>query len=126
MPGDKARKQARGTSRNAREFLGGTGVDDFLPRGLRGVGEELLYLVPHALGRGTARQQITSSVILGLLALLASPITLTVSLYLLIPLLFTAGMGVWRFIPVVNSAWKGSRVRGAVKKDRDVPGWRRE
>lgn len=123
---DTAREQARGTARNAREVAGSTGVDDLMPAGFRGVISELLYLFPHALGRGTARQQLTSSVVLGLLAVLASPLTLTTSLYLLLPLTLTFGMGLWRLVPAVNSSWKGSRAQKVVGKDRDVPGWRRE
>lgn len=126
MPGDKAREQVSGTVDNARDLAAGTRVDDVLPSGIRGLISELLYLIPHALGRGTPRQQLTSSVILGIMALLASPITLTTSLYLLIPLSITAGAGLLRLIPAANSSWKESRVRKAVKKNRDVPGWRRD
>lgn len=123
---DSARRQARGTARNARDLAASTRADDLLPAGIRGVISELLYLIPHALGRGTARQQVTSSVILGVLALLSSPLTLTVSLWLLLPLSVTLGMGLLRLIPAVNSGWKGSTARSVVRKDRDVPGWRRD
>jgi len=126
MPGDRLRNQAEGTAQNARDFVGSTGADDFLPSGMRSFGQELLYLIPHALGRGTPRQQITSSVILGILAVLATPISFTYSLFLLIPLSLTFIMGVYRFVPAINSTWKGSRARDVVKKDRDVPGWRRD
>lgn len=130
MPLKKAREQMKGTKRNTEQMVSNTGVDDFLPNGIRSLVGEFIHLIPHAAGRGTARQQITSSVILGLLLALTLPFSIPASagvvLLLFGPLFFALGMGIWRLIPAVNSAWMGSRVRKSVKKDRDVPGWRRE
>lgn len=124
--GSSAREQARGTYRNARGFASSTGVDDAIPSGVRGFVSEILMLVPRALGRGTPRQQILSSIILGIIVVFTSPLSGFASLVLLVPLTGTLLWGILRWVPAVNSAWKGSRVQRAVGKDRDIPGWRRD
>ena len=124
--GNSARRQARGTYRNARGFASDTRVDDALPSGVRGFIQELFMLIPRALGRGTPRQQILSSIILGIIVVFTSPFSGFASLVLLVPLAGTLLWGVLRWVPAVNSAWQGSRVQGALEKDRDIPGWRRD
>ena len=126
MPRKKLRKQAKGTYRNARGFARDTRVDDALPAGVRGLLSEIFSLIPNALGRGTPRAQILSSIVLGIFVVFTSPLSGFLSLLLLVPLSGLLLWGMLRWVPAVNSAWKGSRVRGAVKKDRDIPGWRRD
>lgn len=124
--GSSAREQAEGTYRNAQSFRKNTGLDDALPSGVRSFISEIFMLVPRAFGRGTARQQILSSIILMVLVIFTSPLSGFASLILLVPLAGALTWGLLRWIPAVNNVWSGSRAQKTLSKDRDIPGWRRE
>lgn len=135
MPGDRAREavrqkkeavgsQARGTARNTRELVGSFSFDQIFPNAVTGTIQELLNLIPYALGRGTAKQQVFASLTMIILAILATPFTLGYSLILAAPFVITLGIGLWRLVPAVNSGFQ--KLRGKKLRDRDVPLWQRD
>lgn len=131
MPGDRARKagsearrQASGTYRNARDFVGSFAFDRILPNGIAGFITELLNLVPYALGRGSARKQIFASTTLIIIAFLSTPFTFGYSLALAVPFIATLVWGFLRLVPLLNTRFK--QLRNDHLRDRDVPLWTRE
>lgn len=142
MPGDRAREavrstrdsarggrewvgsQARGTVRNGRDLVGSFTLDQVLPSGIAGFIQELLMLIPYALGRGSPKKQVYASITLIILAIVATPFTLGYSLILAgIPAL-TLLIGLWRLVPAANDTYQ--EIRGNRLRDRDVPLWKRD
>lgn len=131
MPSDRARsaaqsveEQARGTARNWRDLLGSFQLDDFLPNAIAGFLQELIDLVPNALGRGSAYRQIAASVALIIIAVVLTPFTLGWSLILAAPFVITLIVGLLRLTPAVNEWYRD--VRGSRLRDGDLPRWRRD
>lgn len=135
MPGERAREvasrtrdgvedQARGTARNARSLWDSFALDEVLPNGVTSLIQELLYLIPHAAGRGTTREQVFSSITLVILAIVATPFTLGYSLILAIPPAIGLLAGLFRLVPWVNGQFQSAR--GQKLRDRDVPLWNRD
>lgn len=142
MPGDRAREvarstretardgrewagsQVRGTYRNGRNLAGSFALDEVLPNGVASFIQELLMLIPYALGRGPARKQVFSSITLIILAVVATPFTLGYSLILAAVPALTLLIGLWRLVPAVNDKYQ--EVRGNRLRDRDVPLWKRD
>lgn len=135
MPGERAKKavrrkkeyvgsQARGTASNTRDLFGSFTFDQILPSGIAGFLQELLMLIPYALGRGSAKKQVYSSITLIIIAIVATPFTLGYSLILAGVPLITLTIGLWRLIPAVNTGF--DRLRGRKLRDRDVPLWKRD
>jgi hypothetical protein len=142
MPGDRARevarstretardgrewasRQARGTVRNGRSLAGSFALDEILPNGIASFIQELLMLIPYALGRGSPKKQVYASITLIILAIVATPFTLGYSLILAgIPAL-TLLIGLWRLVPAANDTYQ--EIRGNRLRDRDVPLWKRD
>lgn len=131
MPGDRARaakrraeNQAKGTYRNTRDLVGSFTFDQVLPASIAGFLGELFALIPKALGRGSAKQQVYSSLTLILIAVVSTPFTLGYSLLLGAPFMLTLLIGLWRLIPAVNTRFRSAR--GNKLRDRDIPLWKRD
>lgn len=131
MPGDRARRaanrvesQARGTASNTRSLVGSFTFDAVLPSSIAGFISELLALIPKSLGRGSAREQVWSSITLILIAIISTPFTLGYSLLLAIPWALTLSIGLLRLVPAANKSFRSGR--GSKLRDRDVPLWRRD
>lgn len=131
MPGKRAQaakqrveSQARGTYRNSRDLVGSFTFDKVLPSSISGFIQELFALVPKALGRGSAKQQVWASTTLVMLAIISTPFTLGYSLIVAAPFVVTLFIGLYRNIPAVNSGFVS--LRGNKLRDRDVPLWKRD
>lgn len=135
MPSDRARdavnnkreaagRQVRGTVSNTRDLVGSFTFDQVLPPSIVGFLATLMGLIPKALGRGTAKQQVYSSITLILIALIATPFTLGYSIVLALPAVLTLLLGLYRMVPAFNNGFQ--RIRGNRLKDRDVPLWKRD
>lgn len=135
MPSDRARRavsrkqeaasrQVRGTISNTRSLVGSFTFDQILPPSIAGFISTMFGLVPKALGRGSAKQQVFASTTLILIAIISTPFTLGYSLAVALPFGLTLLVGLVRMIPAANSSF--SRLRGNNLRDRDVPLWRRD
>jgi len=142
MPGDRAREamrstrerardgreyvegQARGTVRNGRDLASSFTLDQVLPSSIAGFIQELLMLIPYALGRGSPKKQVYASITLIILAIVATPFTLGYSLILAALPGLTLLVGLWRLVPAANEAF--AEARGKRLRDRDVPLWKRD
>jgi len=135
MPSDRARdavnnkreaasRQVRGTVSNTRDLVGSFTFDAILPPSIAGFISTLFGLIPKALGRGTAKQQVFASVTLILIAVISTPFTLGYSLILAAPFALTLLIGLWRLVPAINEGF--GRLRGNKLRDRDVPLWKRD
>jgi len=116
--------QIRRTWDNLAGLVRGFAFDQILPSGIAGLLSELFALIPKALGRGSPRQQVYSSVTLIILAILSSPFTLGASLILAAPPAITLLIGVARSVPAFNNQFRNAR--GRKLRDRDIPLWRRD
>lgn len=121
---EAASRQARGTASNARDLASSFTFDAILPSSIAGFLGELMALVPRALGRGDAKQQVFASITLILIAIISTPFTLGYSLILAAPFGITLLIGLYRLNPALNGAFR--RVRGNKLRDRDVPLWKRD
>lgn len=131
MPGKRARsaaktvdEQARGTGRNVRDLWRRWQLDDLLPSAIAGFIQELISLIPYALGRSSAYRQIAASIALIIIAILLTPFTLGWSLVLAIPWAITLTIGLVRLVPAANDRYR--RLRGGRLRDRDIRRWRRD
>lgn len=85
-------------------------VDDFGPSTALGpsIRGSVLWFwsrILAAFGFGSPGNQLVSSVVLGVVAFLSSTITFGATLVLVALFTFTAGVGLVRFVPVVNAFW---------------------
>lgn len=119
-------EQVLGTYRNYRDLIGSFALQDALPNGIEGIINELLYLVPAAIGRQGAKRQVYASLTLAVLILLSLPFSAGTSIVLMVFPLATLLVGLLRMTPVVNSLASDTLERTGATKDRDVPLWRRE
>lgn len=121
-------RQATGTWRRTRAFLGWLSFDRLMPSGLAATIQEVIVRTVQALGiRGTSRQQqFASAVILGVFAygatLLTGGLLIGVALFLTL-LVFTA---LARNNPWFNKQWKAGTSKLPVKNDYDLKGWSRD
>jgi len=121
---DRLRDQARGTYRNTRELVGGFAFDKVLPPSIADLLQNVITLVPRALGRGSPEQQIYSSLTLIGIAIITAPISLGYSLVVATPFGLTLVIGLYRLNPWVDSQFRS--LRGNKLRDRDIPLWERD
>lgn len=131
MPRDRARKagrtvrrQAKGTYDNGRSLLSRTRLDTVLPNGVRSLISEVLTVGAYTAGRGSAYQQVWSSITWIILAVIASPFTLGYSLLLAVPGAIGLLVGLVRLVPAANNRFQDAR--GDKLRNRDVPLWKRD
>lgn len=114
---------------NAYGYATDFALDDVLPPGIIDTINWLFGLVPRALGlRSTSPEaQINANVVLAVFWFLAGFISLgatwVIILVVHVPLLL---VGIWRWFPGFNDAWRSFRSRVPVREDYDIPGWRSE
>jgi len=120
----EAREQARGTASNTRELVGDFTFDQVLPSGVAGFLQELVMLIPNALGRNGPKKQVYASLTLIILAVVSTPFTLGYSLLLAIGPAVTLSIGLLRLVPAANSRFRDAR--GNKLRDRDIPLWKRD
>ncbi|MFC4553544.1 MULTISPECIES: hypothetical protein [Halorussus] len=121
-------RQTVGTWRRTRGFLGWITLDRLMPSGLAGAIQEVIDLLPKALGlRGTPRtKQFSAAVILGVLAYFATFLTggLLIGAAVVLTLMVVVALG--RNIPFVNRTWQDTTAKLPVKNDYDIIGWERD
>lgn len=114
--------------KNLWAFLDWVTLDRVIPEGIAGQIQYLIELVPKSFGlRGTDRNtQISSSVILITLAVLASALTFGLTAAAVV--LFGFGLlgGLLRMFPAGNRTWKDARSRLPIRDDYDIPKWERD
>lgn len=120
--GQFAGRQAAGTWRNFRGFLGWLSIDRALPPAIASTINWTLETVPRALGIDSSsyQQTVAASLIIMVAAgsaLLTAGLTLAV-VVLTLPFLI---IGAWRFIPAFNTAWRDS----VQSRADDLPRWDR-
>lgn len=123
-PIKRTREQVSGTRDNARELWDRWQLDDLLPNAIAGFLQELINLVPDALGRSTAYRQIAASTALIIIAVVLTPFTLGWSIVLAFPFVVTLSIGFLRLVPAINDRYRS--VRGNKLRDGDLRRWRRD
>ncbi|WP_241434731.1 hypothetical protein [Natrialba asiatica] len=116
--------QTRGTWANVRGFVGWLSIDRALPPAVASTLKWLGGILPQAFGAGSSYEQTAASGVLILGAISATVLTfgLTAAIVVaMIPFLF---IGMWRFVPVVNTFWKRGR-RKITSRDGSLPRWDR-
>lgn len=119
-------RQSVATYQNYRDLVGSFALQDALPNGVESLINELINLVPAAIGTQGAKRQVYASMTLAVLILLSLPFSAGTSIVLMVFPLATFFVGLLRMTPWINSlASEGLQETGATK-DRNVPLWRRE
>lgn len=122
-------RNVRGFVVNAYAYFAGAALDDVLPPSIINTVNWLLGLFPKALGlrETTPREQINANAVFIVFWFFAGFISVGATWVLILvvhlPLL---GVGVWRWFPGVNNAWRSFRARLPVRGDYNIPGWRSE
>jgi len=120
--GQFAGAQAAGTYRNFRGFLGWLSIDRALPPAIASTINWTLEIVPRALGiDSSSYQQTAAAALLIMVAAGSALLTAGLTLALIILLLPLLTIGVWRFIPAFNTAWRDS----VQSRADDLPRWDR-
>jgi hypothetical protein len=99
-------------------------LDTVLPNGVRSLISEVLTVGAYTAGRGSAYQQVWSSITWIILAVIASPFTLGYSLLLAVPGAIGLLVGLVRLVPAANNRFQDAR--GDKLRNRDVPLWKRD
>jgi len=98
-------RQLRGFAGRLWGFLTSVSWTEVLVPSLVGAIRWLFAQVPYAAGVGPPDKQITASIALGVAAYLSGYVTAGLTWALLIVFAGTAGIGVLRFVPVVERFW---------------------
>lgn len=115
-----------GTYRNFRSLFGSFTFDEALPDGVEGVINEIIYLVPTAIGVRGAKKQVYASLTLAVLILITSVFSLGISLILLVIPMTTLAIGLIRMVPAINERYSSGLDRAGVERNPNVPLWRRK
>lgn len=121
-------RQLQGTFSRTRGFLGWLSLDRLMPSGLAGAIQEVIELTPKALGlRGTSRmKQFSAAVILGVLVYFATFLTGGLLIGVAIFLTVMVVVAIARNVPAFDSGWREWTAALGIKRDYDVPGWKRD
>lgn len=121
-------RQLRGTASRTRGFVGWLSFDRLMPSGVASTIQEVFTLVPQALGiRGTSRmKQFSAAVILGVLAYFATFLTGGLLIGAAIFLTLMVVVAVARNVPAVDGTWRDWTAALGIKRDYDIPAWKRD
>ena len=120
-------RQLVGGWRNFWALLGSLTLDELLPPSIVSTMQFYISAIPAAMGlRGASRERMVSAIVsLTIIVFLSTVLTLGLTIGFLVLLGFLFVLALLRLFPAFNQSWN-RHTTGLVKKDYDIPGWKRD